>query len=55
MEESQNQSPQNDKESKEKKSLQSDDKEVLKNRGPREDSDPISHAGKKRTDEKRYQ
>lgn len=55
MEESRNQENQSDRKSEEKKSLQSDDKEVLENRKPREGSDPISEAGKKRDDSKRYQ
>lgn len=55
MEESQNQENQSDRKTEEKKSLQSDDKEVLENRKPREGSDPISEAGKKRDDSKRYQ
>lgn len=55
MEESQNQENQSDRKTEEKKSLQSDDKEVLENRKPREGSDPISGAGKKRDDSKRYQ
>ncbi len=55
MENNQKQNNQNEKESTKKQSLQSDDKEVLKNRDPREDSEAISHAGKTRDESKRYQ
>lgn len=37
------------------KSLQSDDQEVLENRRPKEGSAPISDAGKKREEGRRYQ
>lgn len=41
--------------SEQEKSLQSDDSEVIKNREPREGSEPISDAGKKREEGRRYQ
>jgi hypothetical protein len=50
-----NQKNQETSDEKKKKSLQSSDPEVIKNREPPEDAEAISHAGKKRDESKRYQ
>lgn len=55
MEESQSQNSKSKEDTKKEKSLKSDDREVLENRDPKDGSDPISSAGKKRDDSKRYQ
>ncbi len=51
----QNQEKNNQEEVKQERSLRKDDKEVQENKRPPEGAEPISNAGKKRDNEKRYQ
>lgn len=55
MEQNENLNQNNQENEEKKKSLQSDDKEVLEQRNPKEGSDAISDAGKRRQEGERYQ
>jgi hypothetical protein len=55
MNENREEKNENSEDKEKQKSLQNDDQEILKNRDPKEGSSPISDAGKKREEGKRYQ